>query len=403
MKNNKFSFQSISRKTYELMSGKEKKTAEKYIKYGLDNNYPSYLIDLYNNSSIHASCVNSIVDAIKGEGLVTENEFILDKANKSGESWNDIYNKIALDYKLFGGYALEIIYSRDRERIADVYHIDFSHVRAAEKDDMHKIPGYFISDEWKQSRSYSATDVKDLPYLPCFDPMKKAEEPKQLLYYNKYRPGQQYYPLPDYVAASRVIDLDQEVDNFHINNIKNGLAPSMAITTFTNANDEERSAIENMLRVQYQGSGNAGNLVYMDVADPALAPRIEPIPQNGADGYYTTVDEMTTQKVLTAHRITSPALLGIKTNTGLGNNADEIETAWRLFLNTVVLNFQQDILKVIEELLSFNFGDVTVGVLQKNPLYEGESDEMEVVTSQEADVEEVADLEESVDETQTIE
>ena len=403
MENNKFSFQSISRTAYKLMSGKEKKTADKYIKFGNDNNYPNYLIDLYNNSSIHASCVNSIVDAIKGEGLVAENEFILDKANKAGESWNDIFNKIALDYKLFGGYALEIIYSRDREKIADVYHIDFSNVRAGEKDDMHKIPGYFISDEWEKHRGYNSANVDELPYLPCYNPEKRNEEPKQLLYFNKYRPGQQYYPLPDYVAASRVIDLDQEVDNFHINNIKNGLAPSMAITTFTNANDEERSAIENMLRVQYQGSGNAGNLVYMDVADPALAPRIEPIPSNGQDGYYTTVDEMTTQKVLTAHRITSPALLGIRTNTGLGNNADEIETAWRLFLNTVVLNFQQDLLVTIEDLLSFNFGDVTVGVLQKNPLYAGDSDEMEVVTSQEADVEEVNDLEESVEETQIIE
>lgn len=403
MENNKFSFQSISRTAYKLMSGKEKKTADKYIKFGNDNNYPSYLIDLYNNSSIHASCVNSIVDAIRGEGLVVENEAILDKANKAGESWNDIFNKIALDYKLFGGYALEIIYSRDRERIADVYHVDFSNVRAGEKDDMHKVPGYFISDEWEKHRSFNSANTDELPYLPCYNPEKRNEEPKQLLYFNKYRPGQQYYPLPDYVAASRVIDLDQEVDNFHINNIKNGLAPSMAITTFTNANDEERSAIENMLRVQYQGSGNAGNLVYMDVADPALAPRIEPIPQNGADGYYTTVDEMTTQKVLTAHRITSPALLGIKTNTGLGNNADEIETAWRLFLNTVVLSFQQDLLVTIEDLLSFNFGDVTVGVLQKNPLYEGDSDEMEVVTSQEADVEEVNDLEDTVEETQIIE
>ena len=88
--------------------------------------------------------------------------------------------------------------------------------------------------------------------------------------------------FPTTLGGSKVIDLDQEVDNFHISNIKNGLAPSLAITTYTNANDEERMAIENMLRLQYEGTSNAGNMLYMDVADPSLKPDITPIPQNGA-------------------------------------------------------------------------------------------------------------------------
>ena len=82
----------------------------KYMKFGVDNQYPEYLISLYNQSSIHASCINSIVQAITGEGLITEDEQILKVANREGESWNDIFGKVALDYKLFGGYALEIIY-----------------------------------------------------------------------------------------------------------------------------------------------------------------------------------------------------------------------------------------------------------------------------------------------------
>jgi hypothetical protein len=230
--------------------------------------------------------------------------------------------------------------------------------------------------------------------------MKKIEEPKQILVHQPYRPGQQYYPLPDYVGANAVIDLDKEVDNFHINNLKNGLAPSLQITTFTNATDDERQAIEAMLRQQYQGTNNAGGLMYIDVDAPENAPQITPIPQNGADGYYTTVNDMVTQKILTAHRITSPALLGIKQNTGLGNNAEEIETAWRLFLNTVILPYQQSILTVLEKLLDYNYEeDIVLGVTQKNPLFEGEDNEMEVVTSQEADVQEVADLEDKVEET----
>ena len=410
MENKKFNFSAIKRKEEFSQSGFDRESnpyrhgemdKPKYMKFGADNQYPEYLISLYNQSSTHASCVNSIVQAISGDGLVTDNEDILKVANRDGESWNDIYNKVALDYKLFGGYALEIIYSRDRSKIAEIYHVDFSHVRAMEKNDRNKIPGFYISHDWRPIWNYTIQDEdKKLPSLPAFNLEKRADEPKQMLYHNPYRPGQQYYPLPDYVGGSKVIDLDQEVDNFHISNIKNGLAPSLAITTYTNANDEERMAIENMLRLQYEGTSNAGNMLYMDVADPSLKPDITPIPQNGADDYYTTLNDVVTQKILTSHRITSPALLGIKENTGLGNNAEELETAYRLFLNTVVLPFQQSILATFEGLLEVNHGDITLGVVQKNPLFEyDEEEEAEVVTSQEANIEDEAVLDDKIEDS----
>ena len=394
----KLNFSNIERFSYKSRSLKEKDHKGKFIKFGADNQFPDYLIDLYNHSSVHAACINAIVEAVKGEGLVTENESVLDKANKHGESWNDIYNKISLDYKIFGGFALEIIWSRDRSRIAEVYHIDFSYIRAKEKDYRNHIPGYYINNDWRKY-AYGNIDLTDVPYLPMYNPMTRAEEPKQILVHQPYRPGQEYYPLPDYVAASKVVDLDQAVDNFHINNINNGLAPSLSITTFTNANEDERQAIESMLKQQYAGTNNAGNLLYIDVDDPVNAPQITPINSNGTDTYYTTVNDMVTQKILSAHRITSPALLGIKENTGLGNNAEELETAYRLFLNTVVTPYQQSILSVLERILGFNYEGITLGVIQRNPLYEGELDgEYEVTTSQEADVDEVTEIEEKVEE-----
>ena len=117
MENNKFNFSSIKKESFAVNNGYDRDTnpyredhvdCPKYMKFGADNQYPEYLISLYNQSSIHASCINSIVQAITGDGLVTENEEILKRANGEGESWNDIFRKVALDYKLFGGYALEI-------------------------------------------------------------------------------------------------------------------------------------------------------------------------------------------------------------------------------------------------------------------------------------------------------
>ena len=392
----KLKFANINREGSSRVNMLEKKT-DQYVKFGQYNSFPNDLIELYNNSSIHNTCVNAIVDGIVGEGLTANPEYVLNRANTTDESWNDVFKKVAQDYKLYGGFAIEVIWNKSRTRVAEVYHIDFSWLRAKEKNYRGQIPGYYISDEWSEQYRYGTAPIDDMPYLPVFNPNTNMEEPKQIYVFNPYRPGQKYYPLPDYVGALRVIDLDTEVDNFHINNIMNGLAPSLMVTTFTNANEEEREAIERMLQLQYAGSNNAGNLMYIDVDSPENAPKVEPIPQNGADGYYTTINDMVMQKILTAHRITSPEIVGIKTPNKLGSKG-EVTEAYLLLLNTVIRPYQQNILQVIEDLLEYMYPeeDITVGVQQIKLFNTGEED-VDVVTSIDAEVGEDSGLEADIE------
>jgi hypothetical protein len=194
-----------------------------------------------------------------------------------------------------------------------------------------------------------------------------------------------YYPVPDYIGALKVIELDAQIDNFHLNNISNGVVPSLAITTFTNADEEEREAIEIMLRNQYGGTENAGSLIYMDCDSPENAPVITPIDSNGTDVYYTTINDLVTQKILTAHRITSPMMLGIKTEGQLGGRTETSE-AYLLFTNTVIKPFQQAILDCFDEILKINFGnDYVLGIQQLN-LYSDDEEVVDVVTGQDSEV-----------------
>ena len=159
----------------------------------------------------------------------------------------------------------------------------------------------------------------------------------------------------------------------------------MAITTFTNANEEEREAIEIMLRQQYGGTQNAGSLIYMDVDSPENAPVITPIDSNGTDVYYTTINDLVTQKILTAHRITSPMMLGIKTEGQLGGR-DETMDAYLLFTNTVVKPFQQAILDCLDEIFKINYGNDYILGVEQLKLYSDGKEEVDVVTGQESEV-----------------
>lgn len=374
-----FMFGSIQREVSERLRPYELNTQHHYIKYGDDDLFPWHLIELVNNSSIHNTCVNAIVDAIYGEGLTSNLPFTLDKANNEGESWNDIFSKVARDYKIFGGFALEIIWNNSGNRIAEVFHIDFSYLRAREKNERHRVPGYYLSEDWGY-RGSAKVRIDDLPFLPVFNPGKALEQPNQIIYFQPYRPGQKYYPLPDYVGALKVVELDAEVDNFHMANIKNGLAPSLMITTYTNASEDDRRIIENMLRQQFAGSSNAGSLMYIDTDSKENAPDITPIPQNGADGYYANVNDMVMQKIITAHRITSPMMFGIKEAGQLGGRTEVID-AYLLLLNQVIKPYQQNILNVFKVIFDINYGEeVELGVIQLK-LYDDNTEEVDVVTA----------------------
>tara|TARA_R100001463_G_scaffold132832_1_gene193792 strand:- start:1110 stop:2375 length:1266 start_codon:yes stop_codon:yes gene_type:complete len=363
------------------------------VYYGEANEFPQYIIELYNKSSINGTAISAKRDAVVGQGLTTDDESILEYANKEGESWNDIFKKVALDKVLFGGFALEIIWSNDRTKIAEVYHIDFSYVRAHKMNNRGIIPGYYISSAF-QNKGRLRVPKEDLTYVPRFNKLDRTS-PSQIIYAGNYEPGMRYYPLPDYNSGLNIIALDAEIDNFHKNNIKNGLAPSLSITTFTNADNEERGVIEQQLREAYAGSDNAGSLIYMDVANKEEAPVITPIPQNGADGYYTTVNDMVTQKILTSHRITSPMILGIKTEGQLGGRTEMLE-AFAHFQKTVIEPIQSDILSVFTDIFKVNGLDVTLGV-ETTRIFE-DGDETEVVTSIDEDSGSDAILEDGIEE-----
>lgn len=361
------------------------------VYFGENNEFPQFVIELFNKSSINGTAIMAKRDGIIGEGLTSNNETILEFANRDGESWNDIFRKVAMDEALHNGYALEIIWSNDRTKITDIYHIDFSYIRAHKMDHKGIVPGYYISSDF-ENKGRLRIKKEDLHYLPRFNKLDRSSA-NQLLYVSGYRPGMRYYPLPDYNAGLNIIALDAEIDNFHKNNIRNGLAPSLAITTFTNADPEERQILEEQLRLGYAGSDNAGSLMYMDVANKDEAPIITPIPQNGADGYYTTVNDMVLQKILTAHRITSPMLVGIKTEGQLGGRTELLD-AYSHFLKTVIQPMQAKILNTFEEIFETNGLEPTLGVEQKRLFDDGE--EVDIVTSNEADSGEDKELENQI-------
>jgi capsid portal protein len=319
-----------------------------YIKFGVDNLFPQQLIELYDSSAMNHTCIDAIQDGIYGEGIV---EYGGEYINTDGETIDNVFEKIALDYTLFGGYALNLIWNKEGTRIAEIYHLPFANVRSGKPDDEDKIHSYYYSSDWSQIRKYKPVEYKS------FDPTdNKKDNASQIYYCKDYNPGQEIYPLPAYIGGVNDIQLDARVSRFHNANISNGLAPSMFVQ-FRNGipNPEERRDIYREIEDTFSGEENAGRF-FLAFSEPGKELQVTPI-ENANDDYYLTLEQRITSRILTAHRITSPLLLGIKDGAGFSSNADEIVTSYSHFMNTVVRPKQTKILNTygyILKLAGFN-------------------------------------------------
>lgn len=324
------------------------KSNKQWVAYGSDNNFFGHLISNYENSPTNNAIINAISQMIYGKGLDA-----LD-SNRKPEQYakmitlfnKDCVRKLCYDLKLMGQCSIQVIYSKDRKTIAQVEHIPVENLRAEKCNEKGEITGYFYSDDW--SKVKQRTELKRIPAFGY------SNESIEIIYIKPYRAGYKYYSSPDYTGCLQWCEIESEVSNFHLNNVQGSFSPNTLIQ-FNNGtpNAEERQNLENRIAQKFTGSGgNKFILAFNDNQDAAAT--VETLPISDAHNTYEYTSREATAKIMVGHRIVSPMLLGIKDNTGLGNNADELKTASTLMDNTVIRPFQQLLIDAFDSILAFN-------------------------------------------------
>jgi len=344
--NSEVSFVNLN--TYTSPEVKEINNRE-WVEYGKDNNYFQYLIDRYNGSPTNNAAINGISQSIFGKGLNATN------ANKKPDEYaqfvslfkKEMVRKLCYDLKLMGQCAIQVIYNKQKTKIAKLEHFPIETLRAEKANDEGVVPAYYYFKDWAK------ITPNDTPLrIPAYGMSKEAIE---IYYVQPYRAGFYYYSPVDYQGGLQYTELEEEISNYHLNNIMNGLSPSMLIN-FNNGipNQQERQLIESKIAEKFSGSSNAGKFILAFNDNKEAQAEITPVQLSDAHQQYQFLSEESTKKIMLAHRVVSPMLLGIKDSTGLGNNADEIKTASLLMDNTVIRPFQELLIDCFDILLSFN-------------------------------------------------
>jgi len=302
------------------------------------------ITDSFTTSTTNAACIEGISDLIYGKGLYSKSpelQKILDKVIPQEE-----IKRLAFDLKLYGNGTLQVYWDDTHTNIIKFYHVPVQNIRAEKIYDNPRIENYYYCTDWSD---HKAQRTKKL--IPAFG---TSNEKMELLYIKNYTPGKYYYSLPDWISALQFSYVEAELSNLHINNIENGFLPAIMI----NMNNgipapEERATIEDLIESKFTGTRNAGRFMISFNDDPERKPTLDIIQIDNLHEKYTYVAEYAQDRILVAHRITSPLLFGIRTtNNGFSSQSEEMMTAFSILQTMTIQPFQNVIINSLTTALA---------------------------------------------------
>lgn len=331
------------------------------VNWGAKNNYPILLLDLYSQSPTHHAAIDFGVNAIVGEGIDYE-AMKLDGSQvvpNYQQTWEDLIRSLSLDYMLYGSYALEIIKNKDNKTFS-FYHVPLDKVRWTSYDEDGQITHYKICSDWTEPSKYTPTDILAFEQQ---DESKLRMGVPYLYVYRKYTPQMTYYTSPIYTAGIKAIQAEVEFLNYDLKSTTNGFVPSGMLVLNEVETDDERQAIIRNINNMFIGSENANSLmITFRRNQEEEIPSFVPFNIDTKTDKYNYTNERTTNRILAAHQIPSPMLIGLpdSSKSGFSSDADKIETAFQLYMKLVGNNNRMAIVKTINQMLRLNGIDVEI-------------------------------------------
>jgi hypothetical protein len=360
-KNEILTFDKMEFAKYEAPQFREKIDKQKdWVKFGDDNQFPEYLKTLISKSPRHAAIIKKKAMLIGGRGFNTTNlemRTMTFLKNFNDEfDLDEILYKISFDLELYGGFALNIIWSKDRSQISSIHYIDPSKIRVQpfniDEDKSTDVEGYWVSDGWEDTRKYP-------PVLYSGFSTVNRKNASQIFYVKAHRPGTEYYAIPDYLPAIFWMELEWKISEFHLANVVNGFVPSFHINwpLGNNMPDEEMDSLINRLKARFGNAINAGES-FITFMEDTNKPTITPIESNSSDKKFIQLDEIIEKGIMHSHRINNPSMFGLgdggKSKLGESSNANERNQSAMEFEIDYVIPQQHIIEKVFNKIARIN-------------------------------------------------
>ena len=348
----------------------EKVTNRDFVEWGKGNNYPGYLLDLYNNVTTLRSIINGNIDFITGDDvsiLPLGERFADGIMNTRGDLITDIVRDLAKDYNLYGGFALQIIRDHNGD-VAEIYYIDMRYLRSNKENDV-----FYYNEHWEKGGRKDVIKypkfMNNLNWASMTDEERDRHASSILFVKNVHT---QVYPAPMYAASIKACEIERCIDDYHLNAIENGFTSSMIIN-FNNGDpgDDIKEEIEDDFNEKFSGHQNAGRIMFCWNRDRTSATTItEPKVEDFGNRYHA-LSTHSRQQIFSAFRA-QPLLFGLTSDVNTGFSTEEFEQSFKLYNRTQIRPVQRMIADAFDRIYGAK------GVLSIKPFSLESDNEQEV-------------------------
>jgi hypothetical protein len=322
-----------------------------WVNFGAKNLFPRDIITANAHSPVNTAIIQSAVTYIVGKGVKNTPDNVDKYVGQPnvGQTWDSLIARVALDYKTFGGFYLQIIVNKGGSTVS-VFHQDFSEVRIGAITDTGKPLSYRIAADW--TKTAGKNKPLELEVWPGIDAAVKGVA--YMHAYTDYQPGLRYYCLPGYYAALDYVRADGALAEFYGNSIDNGFAPSAVMRMSSNPAQEVKEKFQEDLERSFTGAKGASRILVVWGEGENISSSVEPYQASNNVDIYTNVEAIVFQKIMSAHRLASPTLAGVSGSGNLSGNAAEIIDAYILYNYTVIEVMRNTILNELNKFTKIN-------------------------------------------------
>ena len=312
----------------------EKVTNRDFVEWGKGNNYPGYLLDLYNNVTTLRSIINGNIDFVTGDDvtiLPLGERFADGIMNTRGDLITDIVRDLAKDYNLYGGFALQIIRDHNGD-VAEIYYIDMRFIRSNKENDV-----FYYNEHWEKGGRKDVIIypkfLRNLDWTSLSDDERNRHASSILFVKNVHT---QVYPAPMYAASVLSCEIEKAISQYHWNSLNNNFCPDIIIN-FNNGDpgDEIKEEIVSDLEEKFSGYQNGKRFMVSFNKDRMSAVTIDAIKTDDFSERYKALEESCRRQIFAAFRA-QPLLFGLNSDVLTGFSTDEFEQSFKLYNRTQI-------------------------------------------------------------------
>jgi hypothetical protein len=290
---------------------------------GEDGRWFNHLLDYYYNSSIH--------------GAIIQN---LHRRLQEGYEDDPIYYQISLDYLIFGGYSLQVLWNFNHDKITKLIPLDYSLVRCGLQDDFGNISLFYYSNDWLKYNNRKIEVMAPYNESPVTDD-------NQCFYFRRYNPGTEIYARPYYYSAIKWIITDIQLETYYSSLVKNNFVANTILNVPTFMDEDRQKDFEKALKKQFTGSDNAGTMMVLYSESKDNAATVTKF-NSEDDTKYEYISNKINENISIGHNL-PVSLLGVLVPGKLGS-ATDLPIYEEIYNTYVVKPLKNDIVSSYEKL-----------------------------------------------------